>query len=118
MFVFKFAALGFDMSFLLKLTRNRVTLEGNGCFYPIVIKLTPFYRCCGRVILDDYSQFEKRKQDHIELALIEANQAHDQKRADGRKIALGRIAIEAQSAERRRLKPRASPRRRSRCRRK
>ena len=75
--VFKFATLGFDLSFLLKLTRNRVTLEGNGCFYPIVIKLTPFYRCCGRVILDDYSQFEKRKQDHIELALIEANQAHE-----------------------------------------
>lgn len=26
---------------------------------------------------DDYSQFEKRKQDHIELALMQANQAHE-----------------------------------------
>lgn len=26
---------------------------------------------------DDYSQFEKRKQDHIELALMQANQASE-----------------------------------------
>lgn len=26
---------------------------------------------------DDYSQFEKRKQDHIELALMKANQASE-----------------------------------------
>ena len=31
---------------------------------------------------DDYSQFEKRKQDHIELALMQVNQAHELNRLD------------------------------------
>ena len=31
----------------------------------------------GSFMSDDFSQFEKRKQDHIELALMQANQASE-----------------------------------------
>lgn len=36
-----------------------------------------FFRQSNKVMQDDYYQFEKRKQDHIELALMEANQASE-----------------------------------------
>lgn len=42
-----------------------------------MVKFKPFLPGSGRVMSDDYSQFEKRKQDHIELALMQANQANE-----------------------------------------
>lgn len=40
-----------------------------------MIKLGPIYAHDGSLMSNDYSQFEKRKQDHIELALMQANQS-------------------------------------------
>jgi isopentenyl-diphosphate delta-isomerase len=42
-----------------------------------VVKFKPFSVCRDKVMSEDYSQFEKRKQDHIELALMQANQANE-----------------------------------------
>jgi isopentenyl-diphosphate Delta-isomerase len=40
-----------------------------------VVKFKPIYTVCGKLMSQDYKQFEQRKQDHIDLALMQANQA-------------------------------------------
>lgn len=42
-----------------------------------MLKFAPFIKYYGNSMSGDYSQFEKRKQDHIELALMPVNQAHE-----------------------------------------
>ena len=42
-----------------------------------MVEFEAFLSRNGRLMSDDYSQFETRKQDHIELALMQANQAHE-----------------------------------------
>lgn len=42
-----------------------------------MLKFKPIFTYDGRCMSDDYRQFEKRKQDHIELALMQVNQAEE-----------------------------------------
>lgn len=48
-----------------------------GCFSRLVIESSILSEHSGRMMSDDYRQFEKRKQDHIELALMQSNQADE-----------------------------------------
>lgn len=45
-------------------------------------KIRATLRPIGKVMGSDYSQFEKRKQDHIELALMQVNQANELNKLD------------------------------------
>ena len=48
-----------------------------------VIKFKSFFGHVSRAMQGEHTQFEKRKQDHIELALLSENQAHELNPFDG-----------------------------------